>query len=385
MREGDPAVFTVELDGGIGGGAIEVGYSVGGTATAGTDYTEPEGMLSIGAGAASGTFTIDTIQDSEADETLVVTLTDVRIETGRVTLGTPRVARVTLVSQETVIITVADDPVVEGASASFAVLVSGEGTGTAKLRYETAPGTATADDFTAASDTRDIKIGASPTNDPITVAVTNDSRAEGKETFTLNLSLENPPDDVVLAATSAKATISDDTADALSVSVDNEEESVEEGSDANFLVTLTNTSGGTSTADVAVKYMIAGSGTNPAAKEDYEVPGDSVTIPAGTNTATITIPIVADDLLEPDEKLQVTLTSASTAKGVVTLDADVPDRSATTDIIPQAQDAVTVSLATTLVTVTEGGKGAVPGSVVGEGGICRDGGVHVGAGGGCRR
>ena len=367
VREGDVATFTVNLNGGMGITPITVDYTVGGTATEGIDYDEPAGTLTINPAPdnlseVSATIPIQTRQDSEADESLVVTLTGVRTETGRVTLGTPRVARTTLVAQETVIITVGDALVEEGNSAIFAITVSGEGTGAAKLRYETAPGTATAADFTAASGTQDIN-----TVDPIAVVITNDSLAEGEETFALNLSLENPPDNVVLAAASAKATISDDAADALSVSVDDEEESVEEGSDASFLV---NVGGGTSTADVVVKYMIAGGETNPAAKEDYEVPGDSVTIPAGTNTATITIPIVADDLLEPNEELQVTLTSASTAKGVVTLDADVANRSATTDIIPKAQDAVTVSLAKTAVTVTEGGKALFP--VVLSGKVAQD-------------
>ena len=364
VREGDEAEFTVDLNGGMGITPITVDYTVGGTATVGTDYVEPEGTLVINPTGSldnvSATIPIQTRQDSEADESLVVTLTGVRTETGRVTVGTPRVARTTLVAQETVIITVVDAPVPveEGQSASFVVSVDGEGSGTVKLRYETAPGTATAADYTAASDTRNIDIGASPPHDPIPVAITNDSLAEGQETFTLNLSLENPPANVVLAATSAKATISDDPADGLTVSVASEG-SVEEGSEANFPVTFT----GTSTADVVVKYAVAGidpDGGGPkeaAEKEDYEVPGDSVTIPAGTNTATIVIPIAIDDLLEPDEGLQVTLTSASTAKGAVTL-AQSP--SATTDIIPQAQDAVTLSLATTLVTVTEGGKALFP-------------------------
>ena len=261
----------------------------------------------------------------------------------------------------------------EGESAIFVVSVSGEGTGTAKLRYETAPGTATADDFTAASDTRDIDIGASPTNALITVAITNDSRAEGEETFTLNLSLENPPDDVVLAATSAKATISDDTGptgDDLRVSVASEEGSVEEGSDANFPVTLT----GTSTADVVVKYAVAGidpDDTGPkvaAGKEDYEVPGDSVTIPAGTNSATITIPIVADDLLERNETLQVTLMTPTTSKGAFA-DPAVTGGPATTEIIPQGSGC---SDGIAGYDASDGNgrrQGAVPGSVVGQGGI----------------
>ena len=363
VREGEEATFTVNLNGGMGSMPVTVDYTVGGTATKGTDYVDPDektlvinpvGSLDL----TSGTITIQTRQDPEENETLVVTLTNPRTDAGRVTLGTPHTARSTLVAQGTVIITVADDPVVEGESASFTVSVTGVGIGVAKLRYETAPGTATVADYTAASDTRNINIEASPTNDPITVAVTNDSLAEDEETFTLKLSLENPPDNVVLGRTSAKATISDDDDDDLSVSVASEEGSVEEGSDANFTVTLS----GTSTADVVVKYAVAGTeagGADAAEKEDYEVPGDSVTIPAGTNTATITIPIVADDLLEPNETLQVTLMSPTTAKGAFATDAVTGDP-ATTVIIPQAQGAVTASLATTAVTVTEGGKASFP-------------------------
>ena len=377
VREGDVATFTVTLNGGMGSTPITVEYTISGTATKGTDYVDPEEKTLVinpegSLTTTSATIPIQTRQDSEADETLVVTLTGgVRTDKGRVTPGTPRVARTTLVSQDTVIITVADAAVVEGATpspASFVITVSGERSDTAKLRYETAPGTATAADYTAVSNTQDINIGASPTNDPITVAITNDSLAEGEETFTLNLSLENAPNNVVLASSSAKATISDDGADALSVSVASEEGSVEEGSDANFPVTLR----GTSTADVVVMYAVAGSstgGVDAAEKEDYEVPGDSLTIPAGSNTATITIPIVADDLLEPDETLQVTLMSPTTAKGAFA-DPAVTGDPATTVIIPQAQGTVTASLATTAVTVTEGGKALFP--VVLSGKVAQD-------------
>ena len=364
VRQGSQATFKVKVNEGMGSSPIYVDYTVGGTATKGVDYEDPDGTATIltNEDPAETTITIPTRQASEADETLVVTLTGVRTETGRVTLGAPRVARATFVSQDTVIISVPDATVTEGdtATASFVVSVDGDGLGAPKLRYETAPGTATAADYTAATGTQYIDIGADPTNASITVAITNDSLAEGDETFTLNLSLESAPDNVVLGTTSAKATISDDTGDGLSVSVASEEGSFAEGSEANFPVTLN----GTSTADVVVPYTVAGidpdtAGPKEAAeKEDYEVLGDSVTIPAGTNTATITVPIVADDLLEPKETLQVTLMSPTTAKGEVALDAD--NTSATTDIIPQAQDAVTASLATTAVTVTEGGKASFP-------------------------
>ena len=120
FREGDPATFTVNLNGGMGSMPIEVDYTVGGMATKGTDYVEPEGTLVINPlidlESVSGTITIQTRQDSEADETLVVTLTNARTDAGRVTVGTPRAAHSTLVVRETVIITVGDADVTEGAS-----------------------------------------------------------------------------------------------------------------------------------------------------------------------------------------------------------------------------------------------------------------------------
>ena len=187
IREGSQATFTVEVDGGKSTMPIEVDYTVGGTATAGADYDEPEGegTLTIDTGHATATIPpFKTYQDTEADETLVVTLTGVRTEAGTVTLGTPSVARATLVEQETVIILVADSETGEDAQASFAVSVSGDLTGAVKLRYETAHGTAGAEDYTATSETVDIVDTPDESyTTPITVVVADDSLAEGDEVF----------------------------------------------------------------------------------------------------------------------------------------------------------------------------------------------------------
>ena len=54
VAEGDPATFTVALAGGTSTGDVVVAYSVAGTATAGDDYTAPDGTLTIEMGEASG-------------------------------------------------------------------------------------------------------------------------------------------------------------------------------------------------------------------------------------------------------------------------------------------------------------------------------------------
>ena len=114
VREGAVATFTVGLGGGMGSSPIKVDYTVGGTATVGIDYDKPAGTLTINPSPdsltrTSATIPIQTIQDSEANETLAVTLTKVRTDKGRVTLAkNGKTAQSTLVAQETVIISVAD-------------------------------------------------------------------------------------------------------------------------------------------------------------------------------------------------------------------------------------------------------------------------------------
>jgi len=68
-------IFTVGRSGSTAA-ALNVNYTLGGTATAGNDYTNPSGTVTIPAGAASATITIDVINDLvlETDETVVVTL-----------------------------------------------------------------------------------------------------------------------------------------------------------------------------------------------------------------------------------------------------------------------------------------------------------------------
>ena len=61
--EGNTASFTVALTGGTSTAAVEVSYTVSGTATAGTDYTAPSEPLTLDAGASSGTITIPTLTD----------------------------------------------------------------------------------------------------------------------------------------------------------------------------------------------------------------------------------------------------------------------------------------------------------------------------------
>ena len=90
-------VFTVTRTGNTAG-ALTVSYTVGGTATAGSDYMALSGSVTLAAGAATATITVTPINDTpvEGDETVVVTLA----AGAGYTVGTPASGTVTIVSDD---------------------------------------------------------------------------------------------------------------------------------------------------------------------------------------------------------------------------------------------------------------------------------------------
>lgn len=84
----------------------------------------------------------------------------------------------------------------------------------------------------------------------------------------------------------------------------------EEGENATFTVSLAR--GSKSTAAVQASYTVGGTATSG---DDYTAPSGSLTIPAGSDTGTITIATKTDDVLERAETLIVTLSGVTTTGG----------------------------------------------------------------------
>ena len=109
----------------------------------------------------------------------------------------------------------------------------------------------------------------------------------------------------------------------LRASVTSRADSVIEGSSAVFDVRV---SGGKTTSETVLEYTMSGTAT---AGDDYTAPSGTLTIPAGRDTATLTIVTLTDPVVDPDETLMVTLDSGTSG----TRHADVPDRAATVTIL----------------------------------------------------
>ena len=309
VTEGRAAAFAVTLTGGTSTAAVEVAYSVGGTATAGTDYNAPGGTLTIAAGSDSGTITIVTRTDGVVDpgETLEVQLTGATTATGTVTVVTTA-ATTTITEADTVMVSVAAATAEEGASLGFTVEMSGAVSTPVEVSWATSSessDTAVANaDYTTARGTLTFSPGQALTQTFI-VPSREDTLNEASETFTVTLTASNPPSGVSLGTASATGTITDD--DPLQAAVESMTKNVPEGNPAKFAVTLT---GGTSTADVVVAYSVAGTAT---AGSDYTAPSGTLTLQPEATSATFTIATRTDDILDPGETLVVTLDSATTA------------------------------------------------------------------------
>ena len=315
VEEGDAATFTVSVAGGASTAPVAVTYTVGGTATAGTDHdAAPSGTLTLGAGDSGGAITIGTLDDMvlDRDETLSVTLTSATTSAGKVTAdSSPAEATIVDAGTETVSVS-AGGAVTEGSASTFTVELSGAVSSPVTVGWETSDATATAgSDYTVSSGTVTFVAG-SAASQTLTVPTLGDTLAESEETFTVTLTGWTLPDGVSLGTATATGRITDD--EALTVSVSGPS-TVVEGDAATFTVSV---AGGASTAPVAVTYTVGGTAT---VGSDYTAPSGPLMLGAGEASGTISIPTAADAVLDPGERVSVTLSGATTSAGKVTADA----------------------------------------------------------------
>ena len=147
-------VFTLTRNGSTAA-ALTVNYTVGGTATAGSDYTALAGSVQIPAGALTATATVTPIDDLlvETGETVVATLS----ANAAYTLGTPASATVTIQSDDgaslpTVTIAATDSTASEAGPTGGQFTLTRTGVTTAALTVNyTVGGTATAGAITPPS------------------------------------------------------------------------------------------------------------------------------------------------------------------------------------------------------------------------------------------
>ena len=165
VAEGQWVEFPVTVSDGTSTADVVVAYTVGGSASEGTDYTKPSGELTIATPATSGTISIETLDDGVLDrgETLQVSLTGASTGTRTVTVDDTASVETEITDSGTVTVSVDDAEADEGAAVSFEVELTGAVGSVVEVEYETSNGSgegdAGASDYTAASGTLTFRPG----------------------------------------------------------------------------------------------------------------------------------------------------------------------------------------------------------------------------------
>ncbi len=294
---------------GITTAALAVTYTVGGTATSGTDYTALTGTVSIPVGAASTTITVTPIDDTtlESDETVVVSLA----AGSGYTVDFPSSATVTIEDNDAPSVTIAatDDSAGEPSSTgTFTVTRTGSTTASLAVTYTTS-GTATSgSDYTALSGA--VTIAAGESTATITVTPLDDTTVDPAETVIATLAAGTGY--TVGTPGSATVTIADD--DGQTVTIAATDPTAGEPSDSGtFTVTRT----GSTVSALTVFYTPSGTAINGT---DYTALSGIVTIPSSATTATITISVIDDMVVDPAETVTLTLSDGAYSIGMPSSD-----------------------------------------------------------------
>ncbi len=340
-QEGTNLEFTVTLSPAVPSGhSVTVDWSDagGGTAASGTDYTAlAGGTLTFAAGVTTQTITVSAQGDSavEPDETVRVQIGNaartpsgtVRIRNGAVgPVVTSAIGVGTITDDYTGTLSIDSPRVAEGNSGTtdleFTVTLSPAPLSQVTVDYADAgTGTATvADmDYTAVT-SGTLTFAAGETRKTIAVSVTGDATAETDETVLLQLS--NPvPSGAVIATGTGTGTIVDDDTPTLSI----DSPRVAEGNSGTTELVFTVTLSPASTGQVSVEWEDQTTVTGTAEPgSDYTAlsPSDgTLTFMAGETTKTITVEVLGDGAVEPDETVRVAISSPNPS-GTPIRDAD---------------------------------------------------------------
>ncbi|WP_287234663.1 Calx-beta domain-containing protein, partial [Microcystis sp. Msp_OC_L_20101000_S702] len=284
---------------------LTVNYTLGGTATLNTDYTRTgtNNTVTFVAGSSTATVTVDPTADTivESNETVILTLA---AGTGY-TVGTPNAATGTITNDDTsVTLAVSPASVTEDGTTNLVYTFTRSGVTTNPLTVNyTLGGTATLNtDYTRTGTTNTVTFAAGSSTATVTVDPTADTIVESNETVILTLAAGTGY--TVGTTTPVTGTINnDDTSVTSQLSIN--DITVVEGKDNNAILTVTVDN--PNSQPITFNYTTAP--INATANVDYTSKTGTITIAPNTATATISIPILNDNLNEPDEAFTVTLSN----------------------------------------------------------------------------
>ncbi len=303
-------VFTATLSAASGQTVTVAFTTADGTATLlGQDYLAKSGTLTFSPGQTSQAITVQVLGDTlnEPAETFSVNLTS----PVNVTLAKTSAAGTIQNDDPLPTVSIANAaPQNEGNSGTtpfvFTVTLSAVSGQEVDVAFTTADGTATTanSDYVATSGT--LTFVAGETTHSITVLVNGDTLNEADETFKVNLA--SPTNATLGTATATGTIVNDDPVPSISIGNFSHFEGDSGTTPFVFSVTLSASSGQTTT----VAFSTA-DGTAATANNDYTATSGTLTFTPGTTTQNVTVQVIGDLFVEPDETFFVKLSNPANA------------------------------------------------------------------------
>ena len=298
--------FTVSLSAPSGKTVSTSFATANGSATAGSDYSAATGTLSFAPGSTTATVGVTVLSDVvfEPDETFSLLLSGAVNASIAAGTGTGTIVNDDVPPS----VSINDVGVTEGdsgtSSATFTVRLSAASSTSVTIDYATVDGSALAgSDYLSTHGT--ITFAPGQTTQAVTVPVIGDLIYEPTESFSVLLSNAVG---ATIADGRGDATIVDNDPSPLTISIDDAQ--IQEGNSGTrslvFHIHLSAPSSGVEWAVISTT-----DGTAKAGSDYTALSGVGVTFLAGVTEQTISIPILGDVAVEPDETFTVTITRAS--------------------------------------------------------------------------
>ncbi|WP_374562874.1 beta strand repeat-containing protein [Ideonella sp.] len=288
-------------------GTVTVNYSNSNlTAANGSDYQAQSGTLTFVPGQTTQTVLVPLLDNATAENTEFLTLNLTSATGGTIVR---QYGWGSIVDNDapsgTPVVRVSDQVVDEAAgTVTFTVTLDRPSTGTVKVDYATADGTATAGSDYTASGLHTLSFVAGEVCKTVTVDLINDASAEGAQYFDLLLS--NAIGATLLAEAHGRTTIgaNDATAVASPLITVSDATACEVDGYMEFVVSLS----APSTQAVSVSY--SNSNVTALNGSDYQALSGTLTFAPGQTTQTVRIPVLDNATQEASEYLTLNLFSA---------------------------------------------------------------------------
>ena len=292
--EGGNGTFRITRSGSTSGD-LTVNFTVGGTATSGTDFTSIGTSAKITSGNSYVDVSVPTLADNAVEasnETVTITITD----GGSTYTALPSANASLSITDDPPVVSIEATDTDEGANGKFRISrTGGKISDSLTVYYSVTGGSAdSADDFTALSGS--VVIGGGNSYADVTVAALADNLIEGDEDLEVTITSGS----YTISAATDTLIITDDPPVA---SVARYEDGEEGGSDGTFRVSRT---GGDISEALVVTYTVGGTAVG-ASDVDYVELSGTVTIPSSAAYADITIDVTNDGSTEGTETVTLTL------------------------------------------------------------------------------